>query len=104
MVFPAEFEKAILETEIVMQNKLTMTYLSDAVQVQADTRVLQSKIQKNILISQAIAKANSTLELQYGIANATKIIADNEADALQYLKVKTKKILYYIFKDNFGFH
>ncbi len=87
MVFPAQFEQAILETEIVMQNKQTMTYLKESVQVQADTRVLQSRIQKNILISQAIAKANSTLELKYGTANATKIVAQNEGEALKYLKV-----------------
>ena len=90
MNFTSEFQDAILATELVIQNQYTWGYYRDTVQVQADTRILEAIIDQSILTSQAMAQANSTLEIKYGIANASNIIANNEADALLYLKVKSK--------------
>lgn len=88
MNFPTDFESAILDTEIVLQNQQTMIYLRDAEQVRADTRVLQATITVNITNSTATAEAYAQKTLKYAQANATIISAKNEYSALMYLKVK----------------
>jgi len=95
MNFPADFETAILQTGIVMQNQQTMGYLRDAQQVSADTRVLQAVITQNITISTANAMAYASKALKYAQANATVTQAKNEADALLNLTVLEENFYHY---------
>ena len=48
--FPTDLETAIMDTEIVNQNITAWTYYKDAMEIEAQTRILNASIEQTILI------------------------------------------------------
>lgn len=84
--FPVEFESAVEQTEIVVQQTNTTKYLMEAMQIEAETRELVASIQKDINIEKETASGEAKLEIDKATAEA--IIARLETQRKALLNVK----------------
>lgn len=98
---PQKFEDALTATNVAIQDSITVMQTQQNVKIDMETQVNQARISAPIVINNAEAKVNSTLEQNLAQMESYLQVTISEADAYSQMKTELgfkndKQLLSYI--------